>query len=114
MNDLSVSINHLGREYDFEQLSGGEANRLVLALSWSFRDVFEHLNHSINLLMIDEIVDTGMDSQGMDAALTILKKLAREKSKNIFLISHKDELQARVDNILIVQKENGFSTYIEQ
>ncbi len=63
--------------------------------------------------MIDEIVDTGMDSQGMDAALTILKKLAREKSKNIFLISHKDELQARVDNILTVQKENGFTTFME-
>ncbi len=113
MNDLSVSITHYGREYDFEQLSGGEGNRLVLALSWSFRDIFEHLNHNINLLMIDEIVDTGMDSQGMDAALTILKKLAREKSKNIFLISHKDELQARVDNILTVQKENGFTTFME-
>lgn len=111
-SDLSVEITQLGKDFDFEQLSNGEANRLVLALSWSFRDMWESMTHQMNLLMIDELVDSGMDSQGMDAALEILKKTARERGKNIFLISHKDELVSRVGKILLVQKENGFTTFL--
>jgi DNA repair exonuclease SbcCD ATPase subunit len=111
-SDLSVEITQLGKDFDFEQLSNGEANRLVLALSWSFRDMWESMTHPLNLLMIDELVDSGMDSQGMDAALEILKKTARERGKNIFLISHKDELVSRVGKILLVQKENGFTTFL--
>lgn len=112
LSDLSVQITNLGKEYDFDQLSNGEANRLVLALAWSFRDVWESQNQHLNLIMIDELVDSGMDSQGMDAALDLLKKAARERGKNIFLISHKDELTSRVAKILLVQKENGFTTFI--
>jgi len=41
----------------------------------------------------------------------VLKKMARERSKNIYLISHKDELVGRVNNVLKVIKENGFTSY---
>ena len=44
-------------------------------------------------------------------ALGILKKMGRERKKNIFLISHKDELIGRVNNVLKVIKENGFTSY---
>jgi DNA repair exonuclease SbcCD ATPase subunit len=111
-SDLSVEITRLGKEYDFAQLSNGEANRLVLALAWSFRDVWETMNKPFNLLMIDELVDSGMDSKGMDLALEILKKNARERGKNIFLISHKDELTSRVPRILLVQFENNFTSFV--
>lgn len=104
----------MGRDFDFEQLSNGEANRLVLALAWSFRDVWESTNQPINLLMIDELVDSGMDGQGMDSALEILKKMSRERNKKIMLISHKDELVSRVEQVLLVQKENGFSTIFDE
>lgn len=111
-NDLTVQITRLGREYDFAQLSNGEANRVVLGLAWAFRDVWETMNRPLNLLMIDELVDSGMDADGMDLALEILKKNARERSKNIFLISHKDELTARVPRVLLVQYENNFTTFV--
>lgn len=111
-SDLSVMITNLGKEYDFDQLSNGEANRLVLALAWAFRDVWESMNQQLNLVMIDELVDSGMDSQGMDSALDILKRSARERGKNIYLISHKDELVSRVGKTLLVQKENGFTTFV--
>lgn len=111
-SDLGVEITNLGKDYDFEQLSNGEANRLVLALAWAFRDVWETMNNPLNLMIIDELVDSGMDSQGMDSALELLKKSARERGKNIFLISHKDELTSRVARILLVQKENGFTTFV--
>jgi DNA repair exonuclease SbcCD ATPase subunit len=56
-------------------------------------------------------VDSGMDTNGVDAALSALKKMERERGKNILLISHRDEIQGRVNTILKVTKENGFTTF---
>ena len=110
-NDLSVEITQLGQDLDFDNLSRGERNRLILSMSFAFRDVWEGLYQSINLLFIDELVDAGMDAAGVESALAVLKKMARERSKNIYLISHKDELIGRVNNVLRVIKENGFTSY---
>lgn len=110
-NDLSVSIEEYGRELDFDNLSRGERNRLILSMSWSFRDVWESLYQPINLLFIDELVDSGMDSSGVENALGILKKMSREGNRSVWLVSHKDELAGRVNNILTVVKENGFTSY---
>lgn len=52
-----------------------------------------------------------MDTNGVDGALGVLKKLERDRGKNIFLISHRDELVSRVNNILHVTKENGFTSF---
>ena len=110
-SDLEVDITQLGQEFDFDNLSRGERNRLILGLSWAFRDVYESLNKPINLLFIDEMIDSGMDANGVDSALALLKIKARENRKNIFLISHRDELVGRVNTILQVVKENGFTTF---
>jgi DNA repair exonuclease SbcCD ATPase subunit len=110
-NDLSVSIEELGRELDFDNLSRGERTRLILSMSWAFRDVWESLYHPINLLFIDELMDNGLDAQGVENGLGLLKKMSRERHKSIWLVSHKDELAGRVENILKVIKENGFTNY---
>ena len=110
-NDLSVLITQLGQDLDFDNLSRGERNRLILGLSWAFRDVWESLYQQINLLFVDELIDNGLDASGVEGALAVLKKMARERKKNIFLISHKDELIGRVNNVLKVVKENGFTSY---
>jgi DNA repair exonuclease SbcCD ATPase subunit len=111
MNDLSVNITELGRELDFDNLSRGERNRLILSLSWSFRDVWESLYQPINLLFIDELIDSGMDASGVENAMAILKKMSRDTHKSIWLVSHRDELGGRVNNVLTVVKENGFTSY---
>ena len=110
-NDLTVEITQLGQDLDFDNLSRGERNRLILGLSWAFRDVWESLYQQINLLFIDELIDNGLDASGVENALGVLKKIARERKKNVFLISHKDELVGRVNNVLKVIKENGFTSY---
>jgi DNA repair exonuclease SbcCD ATPase subunit len=110
-NDLNVEITQLGQDLDFDNLSRGERNRLILGMSFAFRDVWESLYQNINLLFIDELIDSGMDTAGVESALSVLKKIAREREKNIFLISHKDELVGRVNTILKVVKENGFTSY---
>jgi len=111
MNDLNVEITQLGQDLDFDNLSRGERNRLILGLSWAFRDVWESLYQNINLLFVDELVDNGLDASGVESALSVLKKMSRERKKNIFLISHKDELIGRVNTVLKVIKENGFTSY---
>ena len=110
-SDLTVRIEELGRELDFDNLSRGERNRLILSLSWAFRDVWESLYQQINLLFIDELVDAGMDISGVESSMAVLKDMSRTQKKNIFLISHKDELVSRVNSVLKVVKENGFTNY---
>jgi len=110
-NDLTVLITQLGQDLDFDNLSRGERNRLILGLSFAFRDVWESLYQQINLLFVDELIDNGLDAAGVEGALAVLKKMGRERKKNIFLISHKDELIGRVNNVLKVIKENGYTSY---
>jgi len=110
-NDLTVSIEELGRELDFDNLSRGERNRLILSMSWAFRDVYESLYQPINVLFIDEMIDSGLDTQGVESSLALLKQMSRERHKSIWLVSHRDELAGRVENILRVVKEKGYTSY---
>jgi hypothetical protein len=111
MPDLSVEISLLGRNFDFEQLSRGEMNRLILATSWSFRDLWENLNHSINLIFMDECLDSGTDQAGIEAAIDVLSVMAAERHKNIFLISHRETLRNRIDHVLVARKVDQFTSF---
>ena len=110
-NDLTVEITELGRELDFDNLSRGERNRLILGLSFAFRDVWENLYAPVNTLFIDELIDSGLDTMGVENSLAILKDMSRRRHKSIWLVSHREELAGRVPNVLKVIKENGFTSY---
>ena len=110
-NDLQVEITELGRELDFDNLSRGERNRLILGLSFAFRDVWENLYSPINTLFIDELIDSGLDTMGVENAIAILKDMSRRRKKSIWLVSHREELAGRVPNVLKVIKEAGFTSY---
>lgn len=111
-NDLSVEITEWGRELDFGNLSRGESNRLILGLSFAFRDVWQNLYHDINCLFIDEILDSGMDSLGFESGISLLKEMSRRMNRHVFLVSHREELIGRMPNILKVYKNNGFTEYV--
>ncbi len=111
LNDLSTEITLMGQDLDFDNLSRGERTRLILGLSMAFRDIFENTNTAIDLIFVDELLDNGMDAAGLEGAIGILKKLERERAKNVFVISHREELITRVSNVLTVIKENGFSSF---
>jgi chromosome segregation ATPase len=110
-NDLQVEITELGRELDFDNLSRGERNRLILGLSFAFRDVWENLYAPINTLFIDELIDSGLDTMGVENAIAILKEMSRRRQKSIWLVSHREELAGRVPSVLKVVKEGGFTSY---
>jgi DNA repair exonuclease SbcCD ATPase subunit len=110
-NDLSVEITELGRELDFDNLSRGERNRLILGLSFAFRDVWESLYQPINILFVDELIDSGLDTIGVENSIALLKDMTRRRAKSIWLVSHREELTNRVSSILKVVKEGGFTSY---
>ena len=110
-NDLNVEITELGRELDFDNLSRGERNRLILGLSFAFRDVWENLYKPVNTLFIDELIDSGLDTMGVENAIAILKDMSRRRQKSIWLVSHREELAGRVPSVLKVVKEGGFTSY---
>ena len=110
-NDLEVAITELGRDLDFDNLSRGERNRLILGLSFAFRDVWENLYLPINALFIDELIDSGLDTMGVENSIAILKDMSRRRQKSIWLVSHREELAGRVANVLKVVKEGGFTSY---
>lgn len=110
LNDMTVEIMNMGHEMAFSQLSGGEKTRLILSLSWAFRDIYEALHNSINLMFIDELLDSGLDAIGIEASYNILKDKARDGGKSVFLISHREELMNKCDNVIIAHKSGGFTT----
>jgi DNA repair exonuclease SbcCD ATPase subunit len=110
-SDLNVEITEHGRDLDFDNLSRGERTRLILSLSWAFRDVYESLNNPISLLFIDELIDSGLDTAGVESSIAVLKQMVREANRNVFLISHRDELVGRVGSVLKVIKEGGFTSF---
>ena len=110
-NDLSVEITEHGRDLDFDNCSRGERTRIILGLSFAFRDVWESLYHSANLLFVDELLDNGLDIIGVENAVGLLKEMTRRRNKSVWLVSHRDELTNRVESILKVIKENGYTSY---
>ena len=110
-NDLTVDITELGRPLDFDNCSRGERTRIILGLSFAFRDVWESLYSSCNLLFVDELIDNGLDTIGVENSIALLKDMTRRRNKSIFLVSHRDELTSRVGSVLKVIKEHGFTQY---
>lgn len=113
VSDLSVEITQFGRDMDFDNLSRGEKTRLILSMSWAMRDVYESLNGLINFMFIDELLDSGLDTAGVNASVKIIKRMSKELNRNVFLVSHREELQGRIDKIFRVIKDNGFTTFSE-
>jgi len=106
-NDMSITIKGNGVEYG--TVSSGEQGRITLALTLAFRDAWESLSGcSINLLMIDEMIDRmGLDINGKQMLLRCIKD---KKDKNIFLVTHDASIAEQISNKIVIVKERNFST----
>ena len=107
--NLSITIMLYHEEFDYGNLSKGERTRLRVALNFAFQDVFEFMNYSINLLAVDELIDSGICPRGAENAVTALRMTSASKNKRVFLITHRDDIAARVDDVMMVIKENNIS-----
>ncbi len=108
-HEMTAHISQFGRPMDFGNLSNGQAARVNIALSFAFRDVLQSLHEKINICMLDEVLDVGLDPVGVQAAAKMLTRKARDENLALFIISHRDEIDGAFDRKLIIQMSKGFS-----
>ena len=110
---MTANISQFDRPMSFGQLSNGQRARINLALSFAFRDVLESMHEKINVCMLDEVLDVGLNSSGVAAAARMLKRKARDEGLSLFIITHRDEIDSAFDRVMTVQMSKGFS-YIKE
>ena len=99
-------------EFTYDSFSEGEKMRIDLALLFTWRAIAKMKNSTnTNLLMLDEIFDSSLDSTGTDEFLKILNTLSDE---NVFVISHKqDVLVDKFRSTIKFEKVKNFSHVVE-
>ncbi len=113
-HEMTANITQFGRVMDFGNLSNGQRARVMIALSFAFRDVLQQLHDHINICMLDEVLDVGLDGPGVTAAARMLKRKARDENLSLYIISHRDEIDSAFDRTMTVQLSEGFSTIQEE
>lgn len=108
-HEMTASISQFGRAMDFGNLSNGQRARVNLALSFAFRDVLQSIHQRVNVCMLDEVLDVGLDAVGVQSAAKMLKHKAREEDISLYIISHRDEIDNAFDRTMTIQMSKGFS-----
>ena len=99
-------------EFSYMSFSEGEKMRIDLALLLSWREVARLKNSAnTNLLILDEVFDSSLDSMGTDEFMKLLYNLG--KKVNVFIISHRtDQLSDKFEHTISFEKKNNFSRII--
>ena len=99
-------------EFSYESFSEGEKQRIDMALMLTWRSIAKLKNSSnTNLLILDEVFDSSLDTNGTEELMKILNLL---ESTNLFVISHKgDILQDKFRNVIRFEKVNNFSRIVK-
>jgi DNA repair exonuclease SbcCD ATPase subunit len=109
---MEIDIKMLGNTLQYGNLSNGQACRVNLALSFAFRDVLQYLHEPINVLILDEILDVGLDEEGVDNAVKMVKRKSIDEKTSIFVISHVSEIDNTFNNKIEIKIIDGFSTVV--
>ncbi len=97
-------------QFSYANFSEGEKSRIDLALLFTWRKIAKMKNSgNTNLLIIDEIFDSSLDGNGTEEFMKILYTLENE---NVFVISHKNHMAERFDNVITFKKTGNFSRRI--
>jgi len=99
-------------EFSYSNFSEGEKMRIDLALLFTWRQVAKMKNSTnTNLLILDEVFDSSLDTVGTDEFLKLIHEMGTDT--NIFVISHKgDQLFEKFRSIIKFEKKNNFSQVI--
>ena len=95
-------------DFSYASFSEGEKMRIDLALLFTWREVARMKNSvNTNLLIMDEVFDSSLDGFGTEEFLKIIRFVI--KDANIFVISHKEGLEDKFDDVLRFEKVGNFS-----
>jgi DNA repair exonuclease SbcCD ATPase subunit len=109
-NDVFEEIiyNDQGKECSYFNFSGGERKRIDVAILFTFQDVLRlHSGISYSLNIYDELFDSALDDLGVDKILNILKLKVEKYQESVYIISHKTSTKSNIDNVILLEKENG-------
>ena len=97
--------------FSYSSFSEGEKMRIDLALLFTWREVARMKNSvNTNLLIMDEVFDSSLDGLGTEDFLKIIRFII--KDANIFVISHKESLHDKFDQVIKFEKVKGFSRMV--
>ena len=100
-------------DMEYDQFSGGEKTRIDMSVLLSFFNISRIIsNWSCNLLFIDEILDGGIDKNGIEQFLATLYNIVsdNEKKLGIYLVSHKiDDVKIEINKTIEIKKKGLFS-----
>lgn len=113
--DFTLSGNNIIISYnkrDYENLSGGERQKIDLIVQLSIRDMLcQFLNFSSNIIILDELFDN-LDSQGCQKVLDLISMKLTEV-QNIYIVTHHSDIAIPYDNEILIEKDtNGISRII--
>lgn len=96
-------------EFTYASFSEGEKMRIDLAILFTWRQIAKMKNSvNTNLLILDEVFDSSLDTSGTDYFLSIMNTFG--ENSNVFVISHKgDQLLDKFENTIKFEKKNEFS-----
>ena len=99
-------------DFSYSSFSEGEKMRIDLSLLFTWREVARVKNSvNTNLLIMDEVFDSSLDGFGTEEFLKIIRYVIQDA--NIFVISHKSDMEDKFETVLKFDKKSGFSYKIE-
>lgn len=112
-NFSETITTRFANEFTYNNLSAGERARLDFSLQMAWREI-ARIKGSIdtNLLVLDEMLDANLDEAGTTAALEIINELSISHNVNVFIVSHKSNLEEYVRSVLKLEKVNGFTKIV--
>lgn len=108
-HEMAADITQYGKILGFGNLSRGQKARVNIALSFAFSDILQELHGIFNIFMLDEVLDVGLDSEGLELAIKLLKNRARERDVSMYIISHRQEAVGVFDNTINIYTDKQFS-----
>jgi DNA repair exonuclease SbcCD ATPase subunit len=106
-------INETGKECSYFNFSGGERKRIDTAILFMFQDLLRsQTGTSYSLNIYDEMIDSALDQQGTDKIIGLLKEKVTKYDESVYIVSHKSSDMARIDNVLLLEKENGVTKIV--
>lgn len=109
-HELSADVSQFGTKIDFGNLSAGQQARVNIALALAFRDVSQSIHCHVNVCMLDEVLDHGLDSIGVNLTAKMLRIKAKQDKMCSFIITHKEIDYTAFDHILKIQLKQRFSS----
>lgn len=110
--NMNCEFKTAGGTYDYQNFSSGEQMRLMIASCFAFKDFMQTRNnfHS-NILVLDEFIDSGIDSLAITGVIKILREFVKTNKQTVYVISHRggDLDNSMFNSIIQIEKKNNIS-----